>query len=435
MLILLSTIVANPVATLISAAAFLLAVVAGWVALTNRGAKRQLAIVVGAAATLAALLAVLPDSDHRAFLLVVVGGIALAVFAGRFAIGKPPRALPAGDLAAPADRPALVVNPRSGDGRATELGLSQVARDLGIRVYEFDGSVPVIDLVQQALADGADVVGVAGGDGSLAAAARMIAARGVEFVCIPSGTRNHFALDLGLDRADPLAGLAAFGPAVRRRIDMAQVNGRPFLNNVSLGLYGEIVHDSGYRDAKLGTVLGKLPDLVTQTPEEDLDLRFTDPQGVERSDAQVIHVSNNPYLLTGPAIGSRPRLDSGELGVVCLRVDGGARVAEIIARTALGSTGSDTIQAWSAPSFQVRSERPVAAGIDGEAVTLESPLLFEALPAAVSVRLPASASGESPAAQARGYRWTIRELSRRAFLPTSHWHESPQGDTEPFRSH
>lgn len=422
-LALLSTIIANPLASLISIVALISLVMSGWVALTNRGQKRQLAVAMAIVALVLLVVTLVRDEEHGYLLLVALVLLAIGVPAGRFALGHEPSPLPSDEDVPPAERPALVVNPRSGDGRAESLGLTDEARKRGIRVYEFDGTRSILDLVAQAVEDGADAVGVAGGDGSLAMAARTISDAGRDFVCVPAGTRNHFALDLGLDRTDPLAGLDAFGPAHRRVIDLAEVNGRPFLNNVSLGLYGEIVQSDDYRGDKVGTALARLPDIVTDSPQT-LDLVFTDDRGVMRDDAQVVHVSNNPYIVSVVGLGGRPTLRSGRLGVICLRIDGGLRAAEVIARSVLGGSG-DAMRSWSAPEFRVDSETPVPAGVDGEAVTLEPPLVFRAVPAAVPVRLPLSAPMEGPAAGNHGYRWTAEELLRRAFRPQDQWRRMP----------
>ena len=83
---------------------------------------------------------------------------------------------------------------------------------------------------------------MAGGDGSLAAVAAVAVERDLPFVVVPFGTRNHFARDVGLDRDDPLAALARLRDGRERRIDIGRVNGRAFLNNVSLGHYARLVH-------------------------------------------------------------------------------------------------------------------------------------------------------------------------------------------------
>ena len=422
-LALLSTIIANPLASLLSILAGAVLLMSGWVALTNRGQRRRLAIAIAIAALVLLVVTLVRDEEHGGLLLVALVLLAIGVPAGRFALGHEPTPLPSDEDVPAARQPALVVNPRSGDGRAESLGLTGEARRRGIRIYEFDGSRSILDLVGQAVEDGADAVGVAGGDGSLAMAARLVSDAGRDFVCVPAGTRNHFALDLGLDRTDPLAGLDAFGPAHRRVIDLAEVNGRPFLNNVSLGLYGEIVQSDDYRGDKVGTALSRLPDIVTDTPQA-LDLVFTDDQGVMRDDAQVVHVSNNPYIVSVVGLGGRPTLRSGELGVLCLRIDGGLRAVEVIARSIMGGSG-DAMRSWSTPEFRVDSAAPVPAGIDGEAVTLEPPLVFRSVPGAVPVRLPPSAPMEGPAAGNHGYRWTAEELLRRAFRPQREWRRMP----------
>jgi diacylglycerol kinase family enzyme len=140
---------------------------------------------------------------------------------------------------AAAERPVLLVNPRSGDGVAGRLGLAEKARDLGIHVVELTPGDSCAHLARTAVEGGADALGMAGGDGSLAVVAAVAIEHGVPFVCVPAGTRNHFALDVGVDRRDVLGSLAAFGEAVESRVDVADVNGRMFLNNVSLGIYGE----------------------------------------------------------------------------------------------------------------------------------------------------------------------------------------------------
>lgn len=423
LLSLLTTIVTNPLATLLSVVALGAMLSSAWVALTNRGEKRRWAVLVGAAAFALLIATVVRDEEHTYLVLTTLLAAVIAVPAGRFALGHEPRVPASDEVVAAAQKPALVVNPKSGDGRAAQAGLSDAARSRGIAVYEFDGSRSVIDLVRQALDDGADVIGVAGGDGSLAAAAELVCAQGADFVCIPAGTRNHFALDLGLDREDLVGGLDAFGSARRRRIDLARVNDRAFINNVSLGLYGEIVQSDGYRADKVGTALSRLPDLVGDAPD-GIGLSYTDPDGARRDDSQVIHVSNNPYALVGRGMGSRPRMDTGELGIVCLRVDG-IRAAEVVARTVIGPGNTDAMRAWSAQEFRVDSTGEVAVGLDGEALQMAPPLLFASEPKAVAVRLPLHALGESPSARNHGYRWTAEELLRRSFTPRANWREMP----------
>ena len=152
-------------------------------------------------------------------------------------------------------RPVLFVNPRSGGGKAARAAVAERARERGIETVIFAPGQSLEALVREAVANGADALGVAGGDGSLAVVAAAAAAHGLPFVCVPAGTRNHFALDLGLDPHDVLGALDAFTDGIERRIDVADVNGRVFLNNVSLGIYGDAVRSPAYRDAKIRTLL------------------------------------------------------------------------------------------------------------------------------------------------------------------------------------
>ena len=119
---------------------------------------------------------------------------------------------------------------------------------------------------------------MAGGDGSQAIVAAIAAERGLPYACIPAGTRNHFALDLGVDRDDVVGALDAFVDGGERVVDLAEVNGRVFVNNVSLGLYAEAVQQQEYRDAKIRTLLDTVPDMLGPGGSE-LDLRWTGPGG------------------------------------------------------------------------------------------------------------------------------------------------------------
>ena len=171
--------------------------------------------------------------------------------------------------------------------------------------------------VRDVAASGVDVLGMAGGDGSQAMVGSIAAELGLPMVVVPAGTRNHLALDLGLDRNDVVGALDAYGDAVERRLDLADVNGHVFVNNVSLGLYAAIVRSPEYRDSKVDTTLTTLPQ-VLGPDTEPFDLGFTDGDGERHEGAHVIQVSNNPYGETFRGMGSRPRLDTGRLGIVSL---------------------------------------------------------------------------------------------------------------------
>ena len=290
----------------------------------------------------------------------------------------------------PLHRPVLFVNPRSGDGAAARAGVVERARELGIEVVILGAGGNLAELVRVAVENGADALGMAGGDGSLSTVAEAAAANGLPFVCIPSGTRNHFAGDLGLDRRDPVAALRAFGAGLEGRIDLGEVNGRPFLNNVSLGVYGEAVRTSAYREAKVRTLVETAEQVLgpsAQTP----GLRLVDDMGREHDDPLIVIVSNNPYALDRPpARGGRPGLNGGLLGIVVL--DAPSRGPHAPGR------------AWTAPTLEVSAPAAVHAGIDGEAVELDPPLWFAIRPAALRVRIASGRLTGSLPAQDAGRR-------------------------------
>jgi hypothetical protein len=189
----------------------------------------------------------------------------------------------------------LFYNPRSGGGKAEKFHLADEARTRGFEPIELKRGTDLEQLVRGAVVDGADALAMAGGDGSQAVVAMVAAEQDLPYACIPAGTRNHFALDLGVDRDDVIGALDAFVGGRERRVDLAEVNGRVFVNNVSIGLYAEAVQREGYREAKLRTILDTLPDLGPEG--KGLDLRWTGPGGHEHSSGTAILVSNNRYRL------------------------------------------------------------------------------------------------------------------------------------------
>jgi len=286
------------------------------------------------------------------------------------AIGPPER-----ETAARPRRPVLFVNPRSGGGTAERVGLADRAREEGLEVVLLGRDRPLGALVADAVADGADALGMAGGDGSMTTVAAAAVRHDLPFVCIPAGTRNHFARDIGVDPHDVLAALDAFTNGVERRIDVGEVNGRMFLNNVSLGIYGDAVSQPGYRDAKLRTLWKTVNDVLGPGGAAE-KLHVVDDRGREHAQPAVVLVSNNPYAFEGPlAPGARPRLDGGLLGVVVL--DARPRPPDPSGR------------AWTTESLEIGGSGSVHAGIDGEAVELRTPLAFRTRPLALRLLISA----------------------------------------------
>jgi len=408
---LLVGIAVHAAAELLAFVTLLICATSGWYTVSRRGLVRMIAlfVVVAAAAGFGVGLAFADISVWRALLIAVLG--ALSVLAARYALKRTRSQLQAGaaQLAA-AGRPAhpvLIMNPKSGGGKAERFQLAAECRKRGIEPVVLGPGDDLLQLAEVAVARGADVIGMAGGDGSQALVASVAARHGIPHVCIPAGTRNHFALDLGLDRDDVVGALDAFADGVERRIDLATVNGRTFVNNASLGLYAEIVQSPEYRDAKLKTAAAMLPDLIGPDAAQ-LDLRYHGPDGQARQTAQLILVSNNPYQLDRlGGRGTRPRLDQGVLGIMALLIADAAEAGALAALEAAGQVSRFSgWTEWSATRFEINSGAPVQIGVDGEALTMDPPVVFVCRPGALRVRLPRHALHLSPAAR------TVHVLSK-----------------------
>jgi len=373
---------------------------AAWFALLRRGALRLLAGALAVALFILAIAALL-DGDNHGLLFVVAAAFAVGVVGARIAF-RPDRSLPS---APPPRHPVLFVNPRSGDGRAEKVGLVEAARERGLATVVLEPGQDLEELVRAAVAQGADGLAMAGGDGSQALVATIAAEHDLPYACIPSGTRNHFALDLGVDREDVVGALDAFTDGGERYVDLGEVNGRVFVNNVSLGVYAEAVGQEGYREAKMRTLL----DTLTETlgPEgEPSELRWRDDDSEPQVSTALILVSNNVYRL-GPTLGSgtRPRLDEGVLGIV----DFHPPIAGEKGETA-------RLRELSMPELEIDSDAPIPLGVDGESLSMEPPLRFRVRPKALRVRIAHSHPGASPSSEVpKGIFSGLKALLRIAF--------------------
>ena len=241
-------------------------------------------------------------------------------------------------------------------------------------------------LARQAVADGADLLGVAGGDGTQALVAGIAAEHHLPFLVISAGTRNHFALDLGLDRDDPAACLDALTDGEELRVDLGVIAGRTFVNNASFGAYAEVVRSPAYRDDKRGTTLQMLPDLLNGHKGARLTAQAA---GTRIEYPQALLISNGPYETNDVAGLGRARLDAGTLGVVAVRVDS-ARQAIGLLRRGHGP-GLTTL---TADEVTVNADAPqIPVGIDGETVMLPAPVRCAIQPKALRVVVPRERPG------------------------------------------
>ncbi|MFJ5974527.1 diacylglycerol/lipid kinase family protein [Streptomyces sp. NPDC093060] len=364
-----------------------------WWTLSRRGLARvaAAALALVAPAALIALFVV----TFQWTLVVSLALWALAVAAGRYALRRDgERILRVKEhRTAPPERPFLIMNPRSGGGKVDRLDLQAKAEGLGAHVVMLDPEErqDVAALARAAVADGADLLGVAGGDGTQALVAAVAAEHGIPFLVIPSGTRNHFAMDLGLDRDDPASCLDALVDGVELRVDLGFAAGHPFVNNASFGTYAAVIQNPAYREDKVITAFGMLPDLLSRRLGPRLTARA---RGITLTSPQAVLVSNNPYSTGDPlALGRRERLDSGRLGVLGVTVDSAAEAAALLldpqphgvtlrtARRVLVDSDSEMID----------------VGIDGEAMRLPTPVLCRIAPRALRVRVPRERPGVPPA--------------------------------------
>jgi diacylglycerol kinase family enzyme len=391
----------------IGAVAACLTLAGGYWFLAHRGVVRWLAFGLVILVPVAVL--VVFALNHVIWVAVVsVALLVLAAGAARRALapaaagpGMPVREAP------PPERAFVIMNPRSGGGKVAKFGLKEKAEAAGAEValLEGPGVVDVADLARRAVAAGADLLGVAGGDGTQAVVAGIAADHDLPFLVISAGTRNHFAMDLGLDRDNPAACLDALGSGgVEQRIDLGIIGDRTFVNNA------EVVENPAYRDDKRGTTLQVLPDLLTGHRGAKLTARAGD---TTITGSQALLVSNNPYEMGDIAgLGRRARLDTGTLGVVAVTVDNALHAVALL-RGARGR-GLTTL---TAEEVVVDADGPeIPVGIDGETVMMPTPVRCAIRPKALRVRVPRDRPGIRPPKPELDWA-TLRQLASFRPLP------------------
>jgi diacylglycerol kinase family enzyme len=287
----------------------------------------------------------------------------------------------------------LIVNPAAGSAASLRGSLTEAARERGIQVRVLEPGQDARLAAFAAVEDGAESLAVAGGDGSVAAVAGVAVECELPLVIVPMCTLNHFARDLGLDLAHPLGALDAFyGGYEERRVDVGRINGRLFINNVSLGVYAQMLGDPGYRQDKLRVAQAKLQAAFSD-PELRRALRIAPPEEALLEGIIAMVVSNNPYeFARWDRLGQRRRLDTGMLQVSVLDASALEELEWLLAGTTLlGATAEVRLplRHWMSERLEmgVLGER-VQAGVDGELITFEAPLRFSVEPGALRVLVP-----------------------------------------------
>jgi diacylglycerol kinase family enzyme len=356
-----------------------------WWFLSNRGVVRWAAASLAVAAPMIVVTVYITSGLFWPILLVIVF-MGVAFVAARAALSQAVSAPSMDERSTPPpNRPFVIMNPRSGGGKVVKYDLATEARALGAEVALIDGPAPVdvAALARDALADGADLLGVAGGDGTQALVAGIAADHNVPFLVIAAGTRNHLAMDLGLDRDHPQSGFDALTDGIETTMDLGVIGARTFVNNASFGAYAEIVQSPAYRADKRGTTLKLLPDLLSGRRGPRLIARIDDAVTIEGPSA--ILISNNQYELGDPAgLGRRVRLDGGVLGVIAITVGSAAQAAALLRRS-----DSSGLRAFTAHEVVIDADTDeIPVGIDGESVMMPTPARCEIRPGALRVRLP-----------------------------------------------
>ncbi|MFF9287177.1 diacylglycerol/lipid kinase family protein [Streptomyces griseosporeus] len=299
-------------------------------------------------------------------------------------------------------RVVIVMNPRSGGGKTARYGLVQRAEGMGAQVWTTSTGEDAASLARNAVAEGAQVLGVAGGDGTVSAVAAVAADTGRSLVVVPAGTRNHFARDLGLDLRDPGRALDALVDGEPAQVDLGVLGSRVFINNVSFGVYADALLEPGYREDKPRAFAAVAPDYAKG--KQWVEARVDTPSGTIEF-PQVVLISNNPYHLATPRwLGRRFSLSTGQLGVIVLKhrtqtppdllrhLRGELRQH----KRGAGPTGEGAV-IWSAPGITLHGEgRHLDAGVDGEAARLPLPVVCSIRPGALRLLLPKDRPGMPP---------------------------------------
>jgi hypothetical protein len=193
--------------------------------------------------------------------------------------------------------------------------------------------------------------------------------------------------------------------ALREGFERFEREGAPIFSLLD-PVYAQAVQREGYREAKLRTIARAMPDTLGSNGKP-LDLHWDGPDGREHTSGAVILVSNNPYRFRAVGAGTRPHMDTGLLGVAVFEPGRG--------------NGNDPWLQWAVPEFEVRSDSPVRAGLDGESVILEAPIHFSSRPRALTVRIAPTTPVPRP-------RPACRTLRPTRFIVSSRWQHGAKHD-------
>lgn len=261
-------------------------------------------------------------------------------------------------------------------GAPAEVWLARGGRDLAAKIVD-------------AISQHADVIVAGGGDGTVGTVAAALAGGDIALGILPLGTLNHFAKDLGLPMALDAAVLQ-IASGRRMRVDVGEVNGRVFVNNSSLGLYPDIVHERDRQRRRIGrgkwlallwatvTALRRYPFLSVCLSVAGRELRRRTP---------FVFIGNNEYRMAGFALGARESLTGGRLSLYATQRPGRLRLVQLALRALLGRLKqARDFDALLATEIVVESRhRHLRVATDGEITVMVPPLRYRIRPASLTV--------------------------------------------------
>ncbi len=373
-----------------------IAATGGWYFATSTRFRRAAgagALVAGSALAIVALSASASVGVAIERIAVVLAGVTVTTIASRVAFRSPGRSVFV--QRQNPQQPVLLCNPRSGGGKVAEHDLVARAEAMGVRTALLEPGVDLERLARDAVDAGADCLGMAGGDGSQALVASVAVDTGVPFVCIPAGTRNHFALDLGLNRDDPVSGLGAFHSGLERLVDYATVQSTapPDCSSTtspsaSTPRWSNATSTATRRRRPPSTCSrrswARMPNRSTCASRISTE---TPSRGRSWSWCRTTPTCSAP----SSDLGQRRSMDSGLLGVFALSDGSDADVAALVALSALGARRRSPIwHEFTTELFEVGSSSGAAfLGVDGEALELDTPLRFRSHAGGLRMMVPA----------------------------------------------
>lgn len=416
MFVLLSLALSNLLILAIMVAGLAVALRGSWLTFTGTGGRYRRGMAYVLAGVLAIIVSSIAFLDQPSnFRLLVIGGLLGVGYSGVFAVlrklyWRQLRNMH-GSERIEFKRPYLVVNPKSGNGRAVKAGLAEAAKRKGIKVIVMKRGQDMQKLARQAIEDGADVLGIAGGDGSIGAVAKVAMEHDVPLVVLPGGTRCHFARDLGLDPRHLVDALDGF-KGVERRIDVGDINGRIFLNNISLGAYADIVDHKEYREQKVAVTRRVLRQILTGK-KPAYSMRFRTPEGHVNEAVQVLVSVNRYTSMKLLELGHREQMDAGILQVTAVlkltdkllsRLLGSMSISRVRGKVSV----EDFIQ-FDTAKLRIKSKQPtMIVGVDGEREEYKTPVVVTCRPGALRLCVPAE--GVRPRPKSMFSRETLSRL-------------------------